>query len=316
MAGRRIPKLARAAAATLVAWALARAADAPAAATPSPAVTADGRDNAASAAPPPAPPAAPAPATDLSRLSIRRGDAPATQATAAADVPQAPSLDGGNVGMALAAVIGLILCLRWGSRKLLALPAPGRTSHLMQVVARTSLAPRQQVLLVRVGRRLMVVGDSGGALSALGQITDADEVAALLGQAKSAAAPAVGTASFGGVLRRLANGSRNRDGGGSAGEEEPEAHEEADRPAERRRLFDGFPDEPRAADDESAPTPVDGDHDSPPRVGLDEVDAQAAVEAARLDIQSLRDRLRQVTQRLGGPDGADRSKGGEGPTIA
>src|SRR5206468_10576628 len=44
------------------------------------------------------------------------------------------------------------------------------------------LTPRQHLLLVRVGRRLLVVADCNGQLSSLSEITDPDEVATMIGQ--------------------------------------------------------------------------------------------------------------------------------------
>ena len=44
------------------------------------------------------------------------------------------------------------------------------------------ISPKQQLLVVQVGRRLVVVGDSGQQMNPLCEITDPDEMAALIGQ--------------------------------------------------------------------------------------------------------------------------------------
>jgi hypothetical protein len=49
-------------------------------------------------------------------------------------------------------------------------------------LARCPLAPRQQVLLIQVGKRIVVAADCASHLTSLCQITDADEVASLLGE--------------------------------------------------------------------------------------------------------------------------------------
>jgi len=90
-----------------------------------------------------------------------------------------------RVLIALAAVIALVFLLRWVGRKMLGLPSISRASSVIQVVGRVPMAPRQQLVLVRVGQRLLVLGDSAGQLSTLTEITEADEVAAVLGQLKS-----------------------------------------------------------------------------------------------------------------------------------
>jgi ArsR family metal-binding transcriptional regulator len=61
----------------------------------------------------------------------------------------------------------------------------GRNRGLVRVLARSSIAPRQQIVLVEVGARVLVLGDSAGQLSSLAQITDPDEVAQLLGRIES-----------------------------------------------------------------------------------------------------------------------------------
>jgi flagellar biogenesis protein FliO len=45
------------------------------------------------------------------------------------------------------------------------------------------------LLLVQVGRRVIVIGDSAGELTSLSEITDPDEVASLLGQLETTEAP-------------------------------------------------------------------------------------------------------------------------------
>jgi len=52
----------------------------------------------------------------------------------------------------------------------------------VKVLSRNTIAPRQQVVLVQVGQRVIVAADSGGQLSTLAQISDPEEVAQLLSQ--------------------------------------------------------------------------------------------------------------------------------------
>ncbi len=92
------------------------------------------------------------------------------------------SLNVRRVGIALAVVLGTILSLRWIGQRLLRGRGAGRDSKAISIVSRTILSPKQQVMLLKVGKRLIVVADSGGQMSALCQITEADEVAGLIGQ--------------------------------------------------------------------------------------------------------------------------------------
>lgn len=97
-------------------------------------------------------------------------------------------LDTRRVAAALAIVLGLIFALKWMSRRFFPGVAGGKTTGLVKILGRTPVSPKQQVLLIAVGRRVLVVADNGGQLTALSQITDADEVAALIGQASGSSA--------------------------------------------------------------------------------------------------------------------------------
>src|SRR5688572_27254666 len=105
----------------------------------------------------------------------------ATTSTSQPASAAAPTLDSGQLVLALFAVLALIVLLRWALRKLVP-GALGRSSRGVRIVGRTYLAPKQQVLILQVGRRLLIVGDSGQQLNTLCEITDPDESAALLGQ--------------------------------------------------------------------------------------------------------------------------------------
>jgi flagellar protein FliO/FliZ len=75
--------------------------------------------------------------------------------------------------------VGLIFLASWLLRR-----AGGRQvrggQEVMQILARKSISARQQLLLVRLGQRLVLVGSSSGALSTLSEITDEAEVASML----------------------------------------------------------------------------------------------------------------------------------------
>jgi flagellar biogenesis protein FliO len=93
---------------------------------------------------------------------------------------------------ALAGVVGLIVLLAWGYRAV----ASGRLSvlhklrrpGLIEVVSRTPLSARQSLYLVRIGPRLVLIGQSPDNVRTLDVIDDADLAAKLLGQAARARA--------------------------------------------------------------------------------------------------------------------------------
>ena len=58
-------------------------------------------------------------------------------------------------------------------------------SAVVQVISRVAVAPRNHVLLLRVGGRVLVVGDSPTGMRTLAQIDDAEEIADILAAASS-----------------------------------------------------------------------------------------------------------------------------------
>ena len=87
-----------------------------------------------------------------------------------------------RVGLSLAAVAGLIVVLGWGYKRMAVGPA-SRPSGPVQLVSSEMLTPKHQVMLLKVGHRILVVGDAGHGMQSLGEITDPAEVVAVLASA-------------------------------------------------------------------------------------------------------------------------------------
>jgi flagellar biogenesis protein FliO len=87
-----------------------------------------------------------------------------------------------RVAGALGVVIGCIFIVRYIGKKLLGLQTSGSGGGGVQILSRTPVSPRQQLMLIQVGRRIVLVANCGAAMNALCEITDADEVASLAGQ--------------------------------------------------------------------------------------------------------------------------------------
>ena len=85
---------------------------------------------------------------------------------------------------ALAVVVGLIFGIRLVLRRL----GPGAKTvagpDALKVLARSSLSTRHQLYAVRFGRRVVLVGMGPEGLTALGEITDADEIAENFGEGR------------------------------------------------------------------------------------------------------------------------------------
>ena len=85
---------------------------------------------------------------------------------------------------ALGLVIGLILAAKWAYVKLGG-KVIARPSRAVEVLSRTIVGPKNHVLLLRVGQRVLVVGDSTSGLRTLADLNDPEEVATLLQSVES-----------------------------------------------------------------------------------------------------------------------------------
>ena len=87
----------------------------------------------------------------------------------------------GQAAAALAVVVALIVALKYALRRLSGLGKGSATTaaKAMEVLAKLTPLPRQHLLLVEVGKRLVMVGSGPGGMSRLCEITDPEEVAYL-----------------------------------------------------------------------------------------------------------------------------------------
>jgi flagellar biogenesis protein FliO len=102
----------------------------------------------------------------------------------------------------LTLVLGGIGVVFWAVRKYVPGMRKMTGSRAVEVLARTYLSPRQSVNIVRLGRRILVVGQTTDRLSALATITDPDEVSELIGLCESASAGSA-TSSFRNIFKKF-----------------------------------------------------------------------------------------------------------------
>lgn len=149
-------------------------------------------------------------ADSIERTAIRRGaGASATQPSAAgannaASRGSSQTLSVQRLALSLGIVIAIIIVARIVMRKMFPAASVGRSSQVIRVLSRSVLAPKQQFLLLQVGKRLIVVGDTGASMNALAEITDPEEVSSLVGQLASEHVTSASTA-FGALFRRASN---------------------------------------------------------------------------------------------------------------
>jgi len=125
------------------------------------------------------------PSGPFEQTAIRRPAARGTSASPASGSPGSAlpgRWDMAKVPLALGGVLVLIFGMRALGKKLVPGVRGQRASRAVQVLVRSPVSPRQQLMLVQVGRRLVLVGNSGSEMSSLCQIDDPDEVAEVLGQ--------------------------------------------------------------------------------------------------------------------------------------
>lgn len=103
----------------------------------------------------------------------------------------------GRVVLSLVMVLALIVALKFGASKFLGVRnAVASSNKGVRVLSRTMIQPKQHLLLLQVGRKLVLVADSAGSISTVCEITDPDEVAELSAQA-------MGKTESGGMFGRL-----------------------------------------------------------------------------------------------------------------
>jgi flagellar biogenesis protein FliO len=85
---------------------------------------------------------------------------------------------------ALAVVVAAIFVVRIVLRRLAGTGGMHRHGQPIEVLARATIGARQQVALVRLGRRLVLVGSGPSGMSPLAEVSDPQEVADLLEQVR------------------------------------------------------------------------------------------------------------------------------------
>ena len=99
------------------------------------------------------------------------------------------SWDVRRVSISLAGVVVLIFAMRALGKKMIPGAVGSQSSRAVRVLVRSSVSARQQLLLVQVGRRLVLVGSGGAEMNPLCQIDDPDEVAEVLVQLREDKGP-------------------------------------------------------------------------------------------------------------------------------
>lgn len=92
---------------------------------------------------------------------------------------------------ALGVVVGVVLLTRWAMGRLSGRVSVSGGRSPVEVISRTAVAPRNHVILLKVGQRIVVANDSPTGMRTLTEIIDPEEVALLLAETAAGASPGV-----------------------------------------------------------------------------------------------------------------------------
>lgn len=110
--------------------------------------------------------------------------------------------------VSLLLVIVLFLGVAWFLRRVAPQPSRTLSKDVVQVLGRTPLAPRHHMILIRFGRKLVLVSQQLGQTQTLSEIDDPREVDHLLGLCEEASNTSISN-SFRDVLFQLTSGKGN-----------------------------------------------------------------------------------------------------------
>jgi len=102
----------------------------------------------------------------------------------------------------LSVVIGLFLMIAYVAKRKMPKSRSGLSSEVIELLGRVSLVPRQDMQLVRVGKKLLLLCVTATGAETLTEITDPDEVERLTTAAQQGRSGSV-TATFRDVLKQL-----------------------------------------------------------------------------------------------------------------
>jgi flagellar biogenesis protein FliO len=112
--------------------------------------------------------------------------------------------------VSLLVVIGLFLIVARVLRGIQPTPQRNLPKEVVEVLGRSTLAPRQQMYVVRFGRKLLLVSQQMGQSTTLSEIDDTREVDHMLGLLESKKSDSI-TDSFRDVLQQISFGTKKRE---------------------------------------------------------------------------------------------------------
>lgn len=152
-------------------------------------------------------PSAPIPLDSESRAKRSPGPSP--------ESPQTGWRNAASVAGSLGVVLGLFFVAAWVMRRGSVGVLPVLPTEVVEVLGRAPLAARQQVHLIRLGAKLVLVSASPAGIEPLSEVTEADEVQRLVGLCRQGH-PSSATAAFRQVFSKF-SGEPDRSGDWTSG---------------------------------------------------------------------------------------------------
>ena len=144
---------------------------------------------------------------------IGSGPVPASDGTADRAKPWNPGWFG--LLWPLVVVLAGIILLFWAARRFLPGMRRMAGNRAVEVLGRTYLSPRQSVTVVKLGRRILVIGQTADQLSPLASISDPEEVSELAGLCESSGRHSA-TTTFRKIFQRMDREYEEPAGGAAA----------------------------------------------------------------------------------------------------
>lgn len=103
---------------------------------------------------------------------------------------------------ALGIVLALIFLLRWLWMKMTGQVSASSNAAVVEVLSRTTIAPKNHVVLLRVAGRILVCNDSGQGMTTLSTIDDPHEIATILAEVSATKSSSI-SRSFTDLMQRF-----------------------------------------------------------------------------------------------------------------
>ena len=137
--------------------------------------------------------------------------------------------------LSLICVIAVVLGMAWLWKMFLNGTRGQKSPGAIQVLSKTNISPRQSVMLMQVGRRLLVVGTGGTDMNTLCQIENPDEVSEML--AKVRLEKSAGNIGFRRLFTKAESQFKNDQTSDTGVSNPVDMSMNEDRPAQRRPVF-------------------------------------------------------------------------------